>query len=162
ANLGSVQFSTVNLTLDTPRTGRFAVQGDAKGQPLTIALSGDGGIEPGRVDLRLTRLAGSLGSDRVFLQPPLTVSRRGADSGFSGLALGFGGGRITGSGGLRGESLSLALNAANLPIGSMARVMGYRRARGSLTMATTLDGTLRAPRGRISLNARGLSFAASK
>ena len=70
---------------------------------MTVALAGDGALEPGRADLRLTRLAGSLGSDRLLLEQPLTLSKHGADLAFSGLALDFGAGRITGSGGVRGE-----------------------------------------------------------
>ena len=162
ASLGKAEFATANFTLDAPRPGRFAFQGEAKGQPLTVSLGGDGTLEPGRTELRLIRLNGSLGSDRILLRQPLTLSRRGSDLSFSGLALDFGTGRITGNGGVRGDSLSLALNAANLPITSAARLLGYPKARGTLTIATTLDGTLRAPRGHISLNARGLSFAASK
>ena len=162
ANLGKAEFAAVNLTLDAPRPGRFAFQGEAKGQPLTVSLGGDGTLEPGRTELRLIRLNGSLGSDRILLRQPLTLSKRGSDFSLSGLALDFGTGRISGSGGVRGESLSLALNAGNLPVTSAARLLGYPKARGTLTIATTLDGTLRAPRGHISLNARGLSFAASK
>jgi hypothetical protein len=37
-----------------------------------------------------------------------------------------------------------------------------RERKGSLTMVTTLGGTLRAPQGRLSLNARGLALASSK
>ena len=162
ASVGTAEFTTANLTLDALRPGRFSFQGDAKGHPLTVALAGDGTLEPGRTDFRLTRFAGSLGSDRILLQQPLTVSKRGSDVSFSGLGLDFGTGRITGNGGIRGASLSLALNAANLPIASGARLLGYPKARGSLTIATTLDGTLRAPRGHMSLNARGLLLAASK
>jgi translocation and assembly module TamB len=162
ASLGKAEFATANLSLDAPRAGRFALQGDAKGQPLTVALAGDGTLEPNRTEVQITRLTGSLGSDRILLRQPVTISKRGPDLSFSGLALDFGTGQITSSGGIRGESLSLALNAANLPVASGAQLLGYRKARGSLTIATTLDGTLRAPRGHVSLNARGLSFAASK
>ena len=158
---GKAEFTTVNLALNTPRPGRVAFQADAKGHPLTVALAGDGGFEPGRIEARLGRLTGSLGSDRLFLEQPLTLSKRGADLAFSGLAFDFGGGRITGNGGVRGESLSLALNVANLPIASAAQLMGYPKARGTLTIATTLGGTLRVPRGHIALNARGLSLATS-
>jgi translocation and assembly module TamB len=159
---GNAEFSTANLTLNTPRPGRFAFQAVARGRPLSAAVVGDGGFEPGRIELRLARLAGSLGSDRLFLEQPLTLSKRGADVAFSGLALDFGGGRITGNGGVRGESLSLALNAADLPIASGARLLGYPKARGTLSIATTLAGTLRAPRGQISVTARGLSLASAK
>ncbi len=162
ASFGAGEFATATLTLDAPRPGRFVFQGDAKGKPLTVALAGDGGVEPGRVEMRLTRLTGLLGSDRILLEQPLTLSKRGADLAFSGLALDLGTGRITGGGGLRGASLSLALNAANLPIASGARLMGYRNVRGTLTVATTLGGTLRAPQGHVSLNARELTLASSK
>src|SRR5262249_17313272 len=64
ASVGAAEFGATNLTLDAPRPGRFAFQGDAKGKPLSVAFAGEGGIEPGRIELRLTRLAGSLGSDR--------------------------------------------------------------------------------------------------
>ena len=162
ASFGASELASATLALDAPRPGRFVFQGDAKGQPLTLALAGEGGVEPGRTELRLTRLTGSLGSDRILLEQPLTLSKRGADLAFSGLALDFGTGRITGNGGVRGESLSLALNAANLPIASGARLMGYGKARGTLTVNTTISGTLRAPQGHISLNARELSLASSK
>ena len=131
AKFGGSELATATLSLDAPRPGRFVFQGDAKGQPLTVALAGDGAFEPGRADLRLTRLAGSLGSDRLLLEQPLTLERRGGDLSFSGLALDFGTGRITGSGGIRGESVSLALNVANLPMASVGRVAGYRTVRGS-------------------------------
>ena len=162
ANLGAAEFTTATLALDAARSGRFTFQGDAKGRPLTLALAGDGGLEPGRFELRLSRLAGSLGNDRISLEQPLTLSKRGADLAFSGLSLDFGTGRITGSGGLRGQSLSLALNAANLSIASGARFLGYPNAQGSLNIATTLGGTLRAPQGHLSVNAGGLSLASLK
>jgi translocation and assembly module TamB len=123
ASLGKAEFATMSVALNAPRPGRFAFQGDAKGKPLTLAVAGDAVLEPGGVELRLTRLAGSLGSDRMFLEQPLTLSKRGSDLAFSGFALDFGTGRITGSGSLRGNSLSLALNAANLPIASGARLL---------------------------------------
>ena len=162
ASFGASELASATLALDAPRPGRFTFQGDAKGQPLTLALAGEVGVEPGRAELRLTRLTGSLGSDRILLEQPLTLSKRGADLALSGLALDFGTGRITGNGGVRGESLSLALNAANLPIASGARLMGYGKAHGTLTVNTTISGTLRAPQGHISLNARELSLASSK
>ena len=162
ASFGASELATATLSLDAPRPGRFVFQGDAKGQPLTIALAGDGVLEPGRADLRLTRLAGSLGSDRLSLEQPLTLERHGGDLSFSGLALDFGTGRITGSGGIRGEAVSLALNAANLPMASVGRLAGYRKVRGTLNAAAALGGTLRAPQGRMSVNARELTVASSK
>jgi translocation and assembly module TamB len=162
AKLGAREFTTATLALDAPRPGRFAFQGDAKGRPLTLALAGDGGLEPGRLELHLTRLSGSLGPDRISLEQPLTLSKRGADLGFSGLVLDFGTGRITGNGGVRGESLSLALNVADFPIASGARLMGYNNVRGTLAIGANLGGTLRAPQGRFSVNARQISLSLAK
>ncbi len=162
ANFGAGELTSATLVLDAPRPGRFTFQGDAKGKPLTMALAGDARLDPGWLELRLTRLTGTLDSDRILLEQPLTLSKRGADLAFSGLALDFGTGRITGRGGLRGDALSLALNAANLPIASAGRLLGYPKARGSLTIAATLGGTLRAPQGHISVNARDLTLASSK
>ncbi len=162
ARLGAAEFSTATLALDAPRPGRFSFQGDAKGRPLTLALAGEGGLEAGRIDMRLTRLTGSLGNDRIFLEQPLTLSKRGADLAFSGLALDFGTGRITGSGSKRAEAVSLALNVADLPIASGAELMGYHNVRGTLAIAANLGGTLRAPQGRFSVNARQISLSAAK
>src|SRR5262249_16866787 len=88
--------------------------------------------------------------------------KRGADLGFSGLALDFGSGRITGSGGVRGQSLSLALNAANLPIASAGRLLGYPKTRGSLTIAARLGGTPGAPARPGFATARELALASWK
>src|SRR5215469_10985330 len=162
ANLGKAELATASLALDAPRPGRFAFQADAKGQPLALALAGDGGLEPGRIEVRLTQLTGSLGSDRILLEQPLTLSRRDADLAFSNLALDFGTGRISGNGAVRGQSLSLTMNAANMPIASASRLLGYPKAKGSLTIAATLGGTLHAPVGHMSMNARELTLASSK
>ena len=162
AKLGASEFTTATLALDAPRSGRFAFQGNANGRPLTLALAGDGGLEPGRLELRLTRLTGSLGNDRILLEQPLTLSKRGADLAFSGLALNFGTGRITGSGSKRGEALSLALNVADFPIASGAELMGYHNVRGTLAIAANLGGTVRAPQGRFSVNARQISLSSAK
>jgi translocation and assembly module TamB len=162
ASLGNAEFATTTFTLNAPRPGRFAFQGDAKGKPLTLAVAGEAGLEPVGMELRLNRLTGSLGSDRILLEQPLTLSKHGSDLFLSDLALDFGTGRITGNGGLRGNSLSLTLNAGNLAIASGARLLGYPKAQGTLTIATTLSGTLRAPQGHISLKARELTLASSK
>jgi translocation and assembly module TamB len=158
--LSGTEFSSANLALDAPRPGRFTFQGEAQGKPLTLALAGDGGWQPGQTELRLTRLSGSLGGDRLYLEQPLRFTDHGGELAFSGLALQFGPGRISGSGGVHRETLSLALDAANLPIASGARLLGYPNMRGALSFAATLGGSLRAPQGRFSLNARDVALAA--
>src|SRR5205085_1223114 len=97
ASFGTGELAAANVTIEAPRPGRFVFQADAKGQPLTIALAGDGVLEPGRLDLRLARLNGTLGGDRLLLEQPLTFERRSGVLAFSGLALDFATGRITGN-----------------------------------------------------------------
>jgi translocation and assembly module TamB len=161
-NFGGGEFASATVALDSGSPGRFTFQGDAKGKPLTMALAGDAAIEPNRADLRLTRLTGSLGNDRLLLEQPLTLSKHGADLAFSGLALDWGPGRIAGNGGIRGEAVSLSLNAANLPIGSAARLAGQRHMRGTLGLTADMAGTVRAPRGRLTVTARDLTVASSR
>ena len=96
ARIGAADFANAAATFSSPRPGRFLFAGNADGQPLTVTFTGEGGLAPGGGELRLTRLAGSLGSDRILLAQPLELSRRGADLAFSGLDLRLGAGRVAG------------------------------------------------------------------
>ena len=162
ARFGASEFTTAGATFASPRPGRFDFQGNAAGQPLTVAFAGEGGLVPGGSELRLTRLAGSFGGDQFRLAQPLDLSRRGADLALSGLDLRVGAGRISGSGAVRGEALTLALNADDLPLATGARLMGYSGVHGTLSATASLSGTLRAPRGHMVVNARALSLAVSR
>lgn len=159
ARFGSGDFTTAAASFTSPRPGRFAFQGNAAGHPLTMTFAGEGGLVPGGAELRLSRLAGSLGIDPFRLAQPLDLSRRGADLGFSGLDLRLGAGRITGNGAIRGQALALAVNAADLPLATGAQLVGYPGVHGALSATASLSGTLRAPQGRIVVNAQGLSLA---
>ena len=162
ARFGAGDFTTAAASFTSPRPGRFAFQGNADGHPLTMTFAGEGGLVPGGAELRLSRLAGSLGTDPFRLAQPLDLSRRGADLGFSGLDLRLGAGRITGNGAIRGEALALAMNAADLPLATGAQLMGYPGVHGALSATASLSGTLRAPRGHIVVNAQALSLAVSR
>ena len=162
AQFAAVDFTRVAATVSSPRPGRFGFAGTADGRPLTVAFAGEGGFAPGGGELRLTRFAGTLGSDQYRLEQPLDLTRRGADLAFSGLDLRLGAGRVTGGGAVKGEALSLALNAADLPVATAARLLGYPGEHGSLSLAASLGGTLRAPRGHLVANARELSLAVAR
>jgi translocation and assembly module TamB len=162
ARFGSGDFTTAAASFTSPRPGRFAFQGNADGHPLTMTFAGKGGLVPGGAELRLSRLAGSLGTDPFRLAQPLDLSRRGADLGFSGFDLRLGAGRITGNGAIRGQALALAVNAADLPLATGAQLVGYPGVHGVLSATASLSGTLRAPQGRIVVNAQGLSLAVSR
>ncbi len=161
ARVAAAQFATATASFSTPRPGRFAFEGAADGHPLSLALAGEAGVMPGGAELRLTRLAGSLGHDRFVLEEPLSLSKRGADLALNNLALRLGPGQIRGSAAIKGEALSVALNAADLPIAAGALLIGHPGMQGTLSLQARLGGTLRAPQGRAQLTARGLSPAAS-
>jgi translocation and assembly module TamB len=162
AHFRGVDIAAAGATFSSPRPGRFAFQGNADGRPLSMTFAGEGGLAPDGAGLRLIRLAGSLGSDQFRLAQPLDMSRRGADLALSGLDLRLGAGRITGGGAVRGEALTVALNAANLSLAAGARLLGYPGVHGAMSATANLSGTLRAPRGHVVLNAQALSFAGSR
>ena len=162
AHIGAADFANATAIFSSPRPGRLAFSGSVAGQPLAVSFAGEGGLAPGGGELRLTRLTGSLGHDRILLVQPLELSRRGADLAFSGLDLRLGAGRVAGSGAVNGDALSLSLNAADLPLATGAGLVGYRGVHGALSLAARLSGTLGAPRGQINAEARGLALAISK
>jgi translocation and assembly module TamB len=162
ARFGAVDFTTAAASFTSPRPGRFAFQGNADGHPLTVTFAGEGGLVPGGAELRLSRLAGSLGTDPFRLVQPLDLSRRRTGLALSGLDLRLGAGRITGNGAIRGEALALAMNATDLPLATGAQLMGYPGVHGALSATASLSGTLRAPQGHIVVNAQALSLAVSR
>ncbi len=162
AHLGPANFADAALNFSSPRPGHLLFAANAEGRPLTVNLAGEAGLAPGGAELRLTRLAGSLGNDRILLARPLELSRRGADVALSGLDLRLGAGRVVGSGAINGAALSLSLNAADLPLATAARLAGYPDVHGALSLAARLSGTLDSPRGHIVADAWGLSLALSK
>jgi translocation and assembly module TamB len=164
ASFPSGGITSATLTLDSPRPGRFAFRAEAKGkivEPLDLSLDGTGEIAPktAAVDVRVSRLAGTLGPDRFRLLHPLSLSRRGEDVAISGLALGIGAGRITGSAARRGAALSAEIAARDLPIAAAARLAGYHDIGGTAGFDVAVGGTLAAPHGRFSLSGRHLHFA---
>ena len=167
ATFSSGSLATARVTLDGSRPGRFAFTADAKGKaidPLNLALGGDIEIVPqgAGIDIRVARLAGSLGADQFLLTRPLRLSKRGTDLALSDLALTLGPGQVTGNAARRGQSLSLQLAARNLSLASPARLAGYRDASGTLALDATISGTVAAPQGSFKVSGRALRFALPK
>jgi translocation and assembly module TamB len=155
--------SNATVTLDSAKPGHFAFRADAKGEiveKLTLAAEGTGEFAPrsGALELRVARLDGALGSDRLRLNRPLTIARHGDDVALSGLAASIGSGQITGDAARRGNALSLRLAARDLPVAAIGRLAGYPRAGGAITFDAAVDGTLAAPHGRFALSGRSLSM----
>jgi len=159
---GHLEFSNATATFASRDPGRFAFDGSAAGQPLSLAFGGEAGLMTGGADLRLARLAGALGNQRFALEQPLDLRRRGSDVTLSRLALRFGSGRLAGTGSLNGETLVVTADGSDLPIGGIARLAGYPNVHGELSGAVTLGGSVRAPRGRFTIRAERLALAVSR
>ncbi len=157
--------TSATLTLDAPRPGKFTFNVQTSGKvidPLTLALDGSGEIAAGSAEIRLSRLTGALGPDRLQLSQPLTLTKKGNDLALTGLALGIGSGQITGNMAKRGAALSADIAARNLPIASAGRLAGHREAGGTLSLQLNVGGTVTAPQGRFSMTGRELRFALAK
>ena len=107
ATMTAVSFSSGDLTnaslnLDSPRAGRFTFGAEAKGkfiEPVSASLAGAGEFSPdaAAIDIRVSRLAGALGGDRVQLTRPLSLAKHGKDLVLSALELSIGSGQISGN-----------------------------------------------------------------
>jgi translocation and assembly module TamB len=159
---GAAQLSTADLSFSGTRPGHFGFRGEASGKPLSASFAGEAGIANDSAELRLDRFAGTLDATPLRLDRPLTLSRRGNELAFSGLALRFGRGLIAGNGAVRGETLSLAVRGDGLSLADAARLAGANPMHGALSFSLHADGTLAAPRGRLSADLRdfGLGVAA--
>jgi translocation and assembly module TamB len=160
--LGQVDFATATATFESRAAGRFGFQTTAAGRWLSLAMAGDGGLVPGGGELRVARLSGTLDKQNFALEQPVELVRRGSEIALSRLALRLGSGRVSASGGVRGEVLGLTFNASDLPLAAGARLLGYGNVHGDLSVAGTLGGTLRSPRGHLAVTATGLAVAVAR
>jgi hypothetical protein len=97
--------------------------------------------------------------ETLRLEQPLALSRDRGGFATPGLAMVFGPGRIGGSLGLRGQSLTMKLSVERLPLAPAARLLGHPGLGGTLDLAATVGGTLSAPRGHLTTAVHGLGFA---
>ncbi|HEX5454479.1 MAG TPA: translocation/assembly module TamB domain-containing protein [Stellaceae bacterium] len=166
AALTGGRVARANLTLDSKQNGHLAFAGTASGRAgkkFSLDLAGDGRIAPGAaaIEIRLSRLAGSLAGERLRLERPLTLRRGTGELALAGLDLRFGPGRLTGDASIRGTALSLRLAASELPLAPAARLAGLRQASGTVGFTASLAGSTRAPHGRFSLSGRHLNLSGS-
>jgi translocation and assembly module TamB len=165
AKSGSAAITQLKLTGRSERPGRFALDsslcGTAAGAPLNLAASGSASFDGDKAALRLTKLAGNFGDQRLLLRRPLALSRRGADLAVADLDLGIGGGSLAGAGAIKGNALSLHLLAKSLPVGLFAALGGQPDVTGLLGFEVTLSGTRVRPQGDVIIDAEQLRFAAA-
>lgn len=159
--------ANTNLTIDSTRRGHFAFAAETKGklaEPLAVALGGECDLAPhdAGIEIRLTRLTGSIGSATFQLRQPLILAKRGSDLSISDLALSLGGGLVHGNAALRGGSLSAQFTARDLSVAAIARPAGFTDASGTLNLEASLSGTIAAPRGRFTLSGQALRIALQK
>ncbi|HEX3863865.1 MAG TPA: translocation/assembly module TamB domain-containing protein [Stellaceae bacterium] len=172
ANLNGATFSggnltTASLTVDGPRPGHFAFTANAAGtvhDPVSVALDGNAEFAPrgAAIDVRVNRLAGAFGPDHFRLTRPLVLAKHGEDLALSDLALTYGSGQISGGAARRGSSLSLQLNARNLPVALAGRFAGNKDISGTVGLAASVTGSLAAPQGRFSFTGQNLRLALPK
>ena len=159
---GGFDLADATLSFESREAGRFAFDGNAAGKPLSVVFVGDGGLVPGGLELRLSRLSGSLDHDNLALEQPLTLSRRGSELTVEHLALRVGSGRIAGDGRLRGEALSFSVTGTDLPLAAAGQLVGRPDLHGRLTLAATVGGNLRAPQGHLKVEAAGLALSRAR
>lgn len=145
------------------RPGRFALTLGAEGragEAYTLSADAEASFDRSGIELRLERLAGKLGALPVQLHRALLLTRRGGDLAFAGLDLGFGPGRISGDGALKGAALALHLKAAGLPVHGIGELAGEPDVSGVLGFEATLTGSRARPEGRLVIDGEALRFAA--
>ena len=172
ATMTAVSFSSGDLTnaslnLDSARAGRFTFGAEAKGkfiEPVSASLAGAGEFSPdaAAIDIRVSRLAGALGGDRVQLTRPLSLAKHGKDLVLSALELSIGSGQISGNAARRGTALSADLTGRNLPLAAAARLAGYHDVSGTAGFTINVGGTVAAPHGRFTVSGQALRFALPK
>ena len=165
AAAGPASLASLRLGGAFTRPGRFALTGEAHGrivEDFTLGAGADAAIDARGVELRLTRLAGTLGKVPLSLRQPLLLTRRGAALGFAELDLGFGSGRITGAGSLGATALALHLQAKDLPVHSLAEFGGQTDMSGVLGFEATLGGTRAQPEGELVIDGEELRLAAAE
>jgi translocation and assembly module TamB len=164
AKRGDASIEQLRLAGSSDRPGRFALDGALRGKagaPVDLTTRASATIGEDRIELRVTQLTGNFGDQAVLLRQPLVLSRRGADLAFADLALGIGGGRLTGAGATKANALSLHLLAESLPVGMFAALGGAQDVTGILGFEVTLGGTRVRPQGDVVVDAEQLRFAAA-
>ncbi len=165
ARMGEASLDELRLQGKSERPGRFAVEAHARGkavQSFTLATAAAVTIADGRQELRITRLSGKWGEDALALHRTLLLSRRRGDLAFADLDLGFGAGRISGDGAVKGSGLALHLLARDLPVASVAAPVGQYDITGTLGAEVTLAGTRQKPEGMLVIDGEQLRFAAAR
>ncbi|HEU5433484.1 MAG TPA: hypothetical protein VFU81_17595, partial [Thermomicrobiales bacterium] len=160
---GTLQIDRLNLDAKSTRPSRFQITASATGKEardkFTLTTAGAIAFLRGSLEATLTRLDGKLAGQTLQLQRSLQIVWRPGDASFRDLALAFGRGRLSGEGGLRNERLALHLVARTLPVAALARLAGQKTVSGALGFEITVNGTRKAPAGRLVIDAEQLRLA---
>ena len=162
ATSGDVAFDDLRLQAKSERPGRFVVEASARGKAtasFTLATAAALTVSEDRQELRITRLTGKWGNDAVTLHRVLLLARRGSDLSFTDLDLGFGAGRVSGDGAIKGNGLMLRLLVRDLPLQGLAASAGQYDITGTLGAELTLAGTRQKPEGMLVVDGEQLRFA---
>lgn len=164
AALGPASLTNLRLDGELGRSQRLSLRGDAQGrigEAFTLDLSAEGRRDERGIELRLTRLAGTLGKQPLRLHQPLLLTQRGATLGFADLDFGLGSGQIAGAGSLTATTLALHLQAKTLPVHSLAALAGQPEVSGVVGFEATVGGSRTQPEGTLVVDAEELRLAAA-
>ncbi|HEV2551961.1 MAG TPA: translocation/assembly module TamB domain-containing protein [Stellaceae bacterium] len=165
ASMGEASVEELRLQGKSERPGRFAGDVTARGkavQSFTLATAAAVTLGEERQELRINRLIAKWGADALALHRPLLLSRRGSDLAFVDLDLGFGAGRVSGDGAVKGSGLALHLLVRDLPVASLSAPVGQFDISGTLGAEFTLAGTRQKPEGTLVIDGEQLRFAAAR
>jgi translocation and assembly module TamB len=165
AMLGKASVAKLSLQGASLRPGRFSLDAQASGrasEPFTVSSTATLTLDHDRVALRVAQLSGTLGKAPLLLHGPLLLTRRGGDFAFSDLDLGFGSGRLSGDGSIKGTALALRLSGKDLPVHDLAELGGQSDVSGVLGFEATLAGSRARPEGKLVIDGEELRLAASR
>jgi translocation and assembly module TamB len=163
ARAGTVAITQLRLGGQSAQPGRFAIDGNLHGalaQPFDLALTATTLMSADRIELRVTRLAGTVAGQALQLRQPLLLARRGERLSFADLALGVGPGSLTGAGAVQGAVLSLQLHGDRLPLAPVAAVAGRQDVTGSVGFDLKVSGTRTRPQGEFVVSSDQIRLAA--
>ena len=164
AAIGPASVERLRLSAESTRPGRFSLSAEAQGkigEAFTLASEAGASLDRRGIEIRLTRLAGTLGKMPITLHQPLLLTRRDGTLAVADLDLEFGSGRIAGSGSLGASALALRLKAKDISVHGLSELAGRPQASGVLGFEATLSGSRARPEGDLVIDAEELRFAAA-
>jgi translocation and assembly module TamB len=167
----NLRFDQAHLEADVKSDSEIGFDGQAGGEmtlkaeddqerrlPLTLDLAGDWSEGKDGQVIMLSRFTGKLGDDEAKLLQPVTLAMGVVETRLIGLDLDLAGGRIGGDATLGKDRIMLKLNGQKLPLEVAGRFLA-RPLTGTLDVDADLEGSLRAPGGKVTIAGNAIKIA---